>query len=124
MSYPHNPRHPGAGAGGPARRGPYRPPNAAPWQRNPPAQQRPVQRPPAQQGPPARRPPQAPPQRGGSGPKRALGQIDPFCYVAAGPLFLAGITLAFIAGNAWIGVVGVAFAVALLLFDARVNRPR
>ncbi|NKQ56065.1 DUF2457 domain-containing protein [Amycolatopsis sp. K13G38] len=123
MTYDHNQRRPGdAGQG---QRGRYQPPPPARAGMRPPPPARAGMRPPppARAGmrpsPPARPAERAPQNRGTS---RQLGRVDPFCWIAAGPLFIVGVGLAVIAGNVWIGVVGVAFSAALVLFDARVNR--
>ncbi|KAA9166146.1 hypothetical protein FPZ12_004185 [Amycolatopsis acidicola] len=55
--------------------------------------------------------------------RKALGPIDPFCWCAAGPLFIIGIGLGVLAGNFWLPLPFIVLGGLLLLFDARVNRP-
>ena len=108
MTYDHHQRRHGTARQ--RQRGPYPPPTVRT------TGQRPRTRQPSP--PAARRTPQS------AGTRRQFGRVDPFCWIAAGPLFIVGVGLSVIAGNVWIGVVGVAFSLALVLVDARVNRPK
>jgi hypothetical protein len=56
-----------------------------------------------------------------SGSGRMFGRVDPFCWVAAAPMILVAVAIAFLGGLVQ-AVVLVCIAGLLVLFDSWVNR--